>query len=289
MPRSYPTTPMCDGELLALFEPTTRDSDVFVTTTAKCGQTWLQTILFHLKTGGHKPDFGGVGLGGVSPWLEIPQDFGYGRSWDTREERLAGFEALDDPRVFKMHVAWDEVPRPAGSKAKIITITRDPRDVPYSMFSHMLAMKPREGRPQEDNFDRYFEGWMERGLYFSMVASYWEHVGEPDFLWLRYEDMQRDLRGQIDRLVSFLGWPVTLEDIDRTLPLVDFQHLRAIEKTQLMPHADAAWKDDGNFFREGGMGKNRARLSAEQQRRIVDRLHAELPPDCCQFVLSLEE
>ena len=280
---------MCDGELLALFEPTTRDSDVFVTTTAKCGQTWLQTILFHLKTGGHKPDFGGVGLGGVSPWLEIPQDFGYGRTWDTREERLAELEALDDPRVFKMHVEWDEVPRPVGSKAKVITITRDPRDVPYSMFSHLDAMKPREGRLQEDNFDRYFDGWMERGLYFSMVASYWQHVGEPDFLWLRYEDMQRDLRGQIDRLVAFLGWPVTQDDIARTLPLVDFQHLRAIEKTQVMPRADAAWKEDRNFFREGGMGKNRARLSADQQRRIVDRLHAELPRDCCEFVLSLGE
>ena len=53
MPRTYPTTSMCDGELLAQFEPTVRDSDVFITTTAKCGQTWLQALLFHLKTKGN--------------------------------------------------------------------------------------------------------------------------------------------------------------------------------------------------------------------------------------------
>ena len=41
--RTYPTTRMCDGEFLARFEPTARDSDVFLTTSAKCCPLMLET------------------------------------------------------------------------------------------------------------------------------------------------------------------------------------------------------------------------------------------------------
>ncbi len=286
MARTYPTTQMCDGELLQRFEPTARDSDVFVTTTAKCGQTWLQTLLFHLKTGGRQPDFGGVGLDGVSPWLEIPASFGFG-TWQTREERLAQLEALGDPRVFKLHVVWDEVPRPPGSKSRVITITRDPRDVPYSMFSHLQAMKQQ--LPAPSGFDAYFEQWLQRGLYFQFIDSFWQHEDDPSFLWLRYEDLQRDLRAQTAHILGFLGWKVTAEDVERALPLVDFAHLRATEKTQVFAHAASHFKEDGRFFREGGMGKNRARLSEDQERRLLAKLRVVLPEACCTRVLALDE
>jgi hypothetical protein len=288
MARTDPTTPMCDGDLLQRFEPTARDSDVFITTTPKCGQTWLQTLLFHIKTAGRKPDFGGVGLGGVSPWLEIPADFGVGPTWSSPEERMAQFEALPDPRVFKLHVIWDEVPRPPGSKSKVITITRDPRDVPYSMFSHMQAMKPSQKMPTPSEFDTFFEEWLARGLYFQFIDSFWQHKDDPSFLWLRYEDLQRDLRGQTARILAFLGWKVAAEDLERALPLVDFEHLRTTEKSQVFSHAVSRFKEEGRFFREGGMGKNRARLSEDQQQRLLARLRAALPEACCARVLALD-
>lgn len=286
MARTYPTTPMCDGELLGIFEPTTRDSDVFVSTSAKCGQTWLQSLLFHLKTGGREPDFRGLGLHGVSPWLEIPGDFGAG--YASREERMAQLEALDDPRVFKLHVLWDEIPRAPGSRAKIMTITRDPRDVPYSMFEHLQLMQRTGNDGVPDTFDAYFERWMEFGYYYKFVASFWPHKGDPDVLWLRYEDMHADLPAQARRIVEFLDWDVTDEDMARALPLVDFEHMRAQEKSKIFRDASRRWRDDKNFFREGGVGKNRERLSAEQEKRIVDRLRVELPRACCEFLLGLE-
>ena len=186
-----------------------------------------------------------------------------------------------------MHVIWDEVPRPPGSKARVITITRDPRDVPYSMFAHLQAMNLEDGPPA--TFDAYFERWMGLGLYFKLVASYWPHRDEPDFLWLRYEDMQRDLEGQARRLIAFLGWDVSDEDLARVLPLVDFGEMRSKEREAFFLNESGRWKDDKQFFREGGMGKNRARLSAAQEQRILERLHAELPAACCEFLLTLGE
>ncbi len=286
MSKKYPTTSMCDGELLERFEPTARDSDVFIATSAKCGQTWLQTLLYHLKTGGQSPDFGGLGLGGVSPWLELPGDFGLTEPVD-RDARLAKLEALDDPRIFKMHVVWDEIPRPQGCKAKIVTITRDPREVPYSMFSHLQAMNHKEGNAPPPTFDAYFEKWMEFGFYFKFVSGFWPHRNDPDVLWLRYEDMHTDLRLQTKRILTFLGWDISKADIDRVLPLVDFSHMQKNEKKSFIGTKGDVWKKDGKFFREGGVGKNSARLSAAQVQRILDRARADLGDDCCNFVLSL--
>lgn len=282
MPK-YPTTPMCDGTLLEAFEPTTRDTDVFVATSAKCGQTWLCTLLHHLRTGGRDPHFGGEWLHHHVPWLELPLDLSTGQPYE-REARLRFVEALPDPRVFKLHVTWEEIPRRAGSQAKILTVTRDPRDVPYSMFRHLHGLVDRMRPPHlSDDFDAYFEQWMEFGYYYKFVRSFWPHRGDPDVLWLRYEDMKRDIEGEARRIVDFLGWDVTDDELRRVLPLVDFGHLRATEKQTF---SRGGFKEGAHFFREGAVGKNRARLSAEQERRIVERAREEFDPACFAWVMS---
>ncbi|MBA2319646.1 MAG: sulfotransferase domain-containing protein, partial [Deltaproteobacteria bacterium] len=210
----FPTTPMCDGALLAAFEPTTRDTDVFVATAAKAGQTWLLALLHHLRTRGRDPGFSGLGALGVTPWLELPWDPDSAAPYD-REARLAGFAALPDPRVFKMHVPYDEIPRPPGSSAKVMTITRDPRDLPWSMYCHMLAMREEVRGPFVADFDAFFEGWLERGYVFRVVRSFWAHRDDPGVLWLRYEDLQEDLPREARRCVAFLGWDLTEADVAR--------------------------------------------------------------------------
>jgi hypothetical protein len=277
---------MCDGALLERFEPTTRDSDVFVATAAKSGQTWLLALLFHLKTRGRSPDYGGEGLLRQTPWLELPYDVTTREPWD-HDERMEMLEALDDPRIFKMHVIWPEIPRPGGSKARIITVTRDPRDLPYSMFRHLAGMKGDwPGKPATDDFDAYFEHWFDYGYVFRFLESFWPHYDDEDVLWLRYEDMQEDLEREARKIVAFLGWNVDDDDLARVLPLVDFEQMQKSEKKQIMSEGTSRWKEDAQFFREGGVGKNRARLSAEQEARIVDRAKETLPAECVEFVFA---
>ena len=284
MPR-YPTTDMCNGPLLEAFEPTARDSDVFCATAAKCGQTWLLTLMHHLRTRGQDPTLTGGDLLELTPWLELPRKRpGDGQPYQV-EERLSELEALPDPRVFKMHVLWEEIPRPAGSMSRVVTISRDPRDVPYSMFRH--AFGSRRGPDIADDFDAYFDRWMEFGYYFKVVRSFWPHRDDPSLLWLRYEDLQRNLEKEAMRLARFLDWPVSQAEMAEVLPLVSFDHMRATEDSKLMRDEQSYWKDGARFFREGGVGKNRSRLSAEQERRLVDRVRAEFEPDCSDFVLSL--
>ena len=278
---------MCDGDLLEAFEPTVRDSDVFVSTTAKCGQTWLQALLYHLKIGGRSPNLDGRGLMAVSPWLELPADSPINRQPKDRQARLAELDALDDPRVFKMHVIWSEIPRPSGSASKVITITRDPRDVAYSMFCHLRSLKAGGTIKAPESWDEFFEQWFERGLYFKFVQSFWPHRSDADVLWLCYEEMHRDVRGHAGRLLEFLGWRATAAEIDRAIELVAFEHMRRTEKEVIFTGRGSVWQDDRPFFRQGAVGENRKQLNADQERRIVERCHAELGPEASAFVLRL--
>lgn len=281
----YPTTPMCDGELLEAFEPTTRDSDIFCATAAKCGQTWLMALMYHLRSKGLDPDMGGRNQLEAMPWLELPFDIAGSGEPYVRSERLSALEAMYEPRIFKMHVTYDEIPRPPGSRSRVITITRDPRDLPYSMYCHLHGMGRLES--EDEPFDAYFERWMDVGYIFKALASFWPHRDAPHVLWLRFEDLKADLRAEAGRVSRFLGFEATTAEMDRVLSLVTMSSLQAREDRQ---RGDAErpsrWKAGARFFREGAVGKNRARLSAEQERRIVERARAELAPECVAFAFA---
>jgi hypothetical protein len=276
---------MCNGALLEAFEPCTRASDVFCATAAKCGQTWLLTLMHHLRTRGQDPTLAGGDLLDLTPWLELPRKRPADGQPYQLQDQLSELEALPSPRVFKMHVLWGEIPRPAGSTSRVVTISRDPRDVPYSMFRHALGS--RRGPDIADDFDTYFERWMGFGYYFKVVRSFWPHRSDPSLLWLRYEDLQRDLVKEAWRLVRFLDWSVSETEMTQILPLVSFDHMRAREDSVLKRDEQSYWKEGSRFFREGGVGKNRSRLSEEQERRLVDRVRGEFDPACCDFVMSL--
>lgn len=284
MPK-YPTTRMCDGALLEAFEPSVRDSDVFCATAAKSGQTWLMALMHHLRTRGLDPDMGGGHSFSVMPWLELPFDIGgTGEPWE-HGARLAQLEALPDPRIFKMHVTYGEVPRPPGSSSRLVTVTRDPRDLPYSMYCHLQGMGKLES--EDESFDAYFERWMDFGYFYAFVRSFWPHRGEAQLLWLRYEDMQADLRGTAVQLAQWLGWPVDEAELDRIIPLVSMSNMQSREQRQRSASKrPSLWKEGARFFREGAVGRNREKLSPAQAQRIVDRARAEFEPACFDFVMS---
>lgn len=272
---------MCSGTILERFEPTVRDTDVFTATIAKCGQTWLTSILDALRAGG---DAHGADLVDRVPWLEIPWDPRDMTPYDV-EDRLAYLASRPDPRVFKMHVVWDEIPRPPGCTAKILTITRDPRDVPWSMYKHLQALRmgPWAELDAPPPFEAFFERWFDNFFYERFVQSFWPHRDDPDVLWLRFEDMKQDPLGHGHRINAFLGWNRTEAEVAAAVERTGFRSLRALEDSG--KHGVAkAFKQP--FFREGAVGKNRQHLTPEMEGRIVDRIRATFDAECADFLLA---
>jgi hypothetical protein len=143
--------------------------------------------------------------------------------------------------------------------------------------------------PEQQDFGAYFERWMDFGYAFKVVASMWPHRDEPHLIWLRYEDMKADLRREARRLATFLHWDVTEAELDRVLPLVSLERMQQVEdRERATPGRRSVWQPGTRFFREGKVGKNRARLTPEQEARILERARAELAPACFDFVMRLD-
>src|SRR5262249_33563917 len=100
-----------------------RPDDIVISTPAKCGTTWLQTICaleIFQRTTFYQP------MDRISPWVDIlvrPID-----------EVLADYESQTLRRFIKTHTPLDGLP--FDDRVTYVCISRDPRDVAVSWDGH---------------------------------------------------------------------------------------------------------------------------------------------------------
>jgi len=165
---------------------TPRPTDVVIAPYAKCGTTWLQQMAHSLRTGGDL-DFDDISR--VVPWIETAGDLGLDLDAPQRGE----------PRLYKSHLAWDDVPKGAC----YVVAARDPRDAVVSVY-------------------RFFEGWffepgsiaieelgrvrfLESRGYYTHLASWLRHRDAPGVLLMAYEQMMSDAEGTVRRVAELMG------------------------------------------------------------------------------------
>jgi len=275
-PRWGRASPLHDPRLLAHFTP--RSTDILITTAPKAGTTWMQQILYQSRTGG---DDCFASIYEQVPWLEHPRMH---QSW---QETLQQYEAMSDPRIFKTHCTYPQTP--GIGTVRIVLSSRDPRDCCVSFYHHLMAMTPAarqaSGIKLPTSFDEYFWHWLRFGAWYRNVQSWWPHFHDTRVLWLRYEDMRKDLSSALLDILHFLGWKLTAAQTRRVLHYSDFNWMKAhAEKFTRFAANDASLFRPGGFIRKGQSGDYRSLLSAAQQKCILDKAAAELPADCMAFL-----
>jgi hypothetical protein len=163
-----------------------RPTDVIIAPYAKCGTTWLQQMVHSLRTDGDL-DFDDISR--VVPWIETAGDLGIDLDAEQRGE----------PRAFKSHLGWHDVPR----GARYIVAVRDPQDALVSAYRFLEGwfIEPGTITIEALGWAHFVEG---RG-YYMHLASWWPHRHDPDVLLLAYEQMVDDLRGTVRRVSRFIG------------------------------------------------------------------------------------
>eukprot|EP01094_Clydonella_sp_ATCC50884_P020971 TRINITY_DN4491_c0_g1_i1.p1 TRINITY_DN4491_c0_g1~~TRINITY_DN4491_c0_g1_i1.p1 ORF type:complete len:312 (+),score=100.67 TRINITY_DN4491_c0_g1_i1:53-988(+) len=282
----YVDKPMQSGYLLQQMERRLRPSDVIVNTLPKCGQTWLTALLMSIKLRG---DFSSVNhMFEHVPWLEV--------TWPDEEynmipldTRVAQMEAVGEPRVFKMHVDWEDLPLGGRNDIKVITVTRDVRDLPYSFFNHMHSHDPRFMPamglpPPPDDFDVYFDAFFLGRPPTTWMRQMWAHKDDENVLVLRFEDMKEDLEREAKKVIAFLGWDPVPDEVlrEHVLPAVHIDRLRPMLHTKMYPGVFVDTPGRG-FIREGAVGRNRQHLSESQCKRLRAVMEKDLPQEAVDF------
>lgn len=115
---------------------------------------------------------------------------------------------LFNPRVFKSHECANDI----AMGAKYIHVCRNPEDAFMSFYNFLPAWAaiPPGAITVEHFAEAVFGGVSHSGGIWDFFVDWWARREDPDVLWVCYEDLKSDLRGQIGRIAKFMG--VELDD-----------------------------------------------------------------------------
>lgn len=196
-------TPVSDSSRWERY--THRPDDIFVCTPAKCGTTWMQTIVVSLLF----PDGDAPGaVTHIGPWIDA--------LFEPVDEIVARLDAQDHRRLIKTHTPADGIP--IFSTGRYVVVARDPRDVFMSWLNHIDHMRPdvlagvigidvadMPPRLRPDDVHKFFAQWLTEADCLLNIATWWDLRAEDNVLIVHYSDMKADLEGEMRRVAAFLN------------------------------------------------------------------------------------
>ena len=189
---------------------TVRESDVFIVSYPKSGNTWTRFLIGNLIS---ENDVNFLNLESLVPDIYVLPD--------------SKLKQLKAPRFIKSHEYFD--PR----YKKVICIVRDPRDiaVSYMYFFRKMGWITADSSI-EDFTNKFLDGSLDPyGSWGCNVGSWLgARAEDDDFLLLRYEDMLTSPKASLEEISIFLGLNASQEIIERSIELSSFDRMRSLEK-----------------------------------------------------------
>ena len=270
-----------------------RDDDIIIASYAKSGTTWLQQIVAQMLFNGD-PD---VAVAEISPWLDLRVP--------PKEVKLPMVEAQTHRRILKTHLPVDALV--FSPEAKYLYIARDGRDVVWSLYNHHAnanqvwygALNDTPGRvgppiaPPPAEIHAYWQRWFaEDGFpfwpFWENVRTWWAIRGLPNVRFVHFNNLKRDLPGQMRNIASFLGIEVDANRWPQMLEHCSFDWMKK-NGAKTVPMGGAFWDAGADvFINKGTNGRWRDTLTAAESTEYEARAIVELGPKCARWLATGE-
>ncbi|XP_047183651.1 amine sulfotransferase isoform X2 [Scophthalmus maximus] len=187
------------------------------------------------------------------------------------EERTADnpLRERPDPRIFGTHLPADMLP--LGVKAeqsKAVYVWRNPKDILVSLyhFAHTWALLETP-KSFEGFFQQFLDGEVYMGSWFNHVQEYFAAQNQLNIHFVQYENMLKDLRGEVVKLCAFLEKDLTGEAIDHVVKMSSFNSMKTDPKAN---YKDLIEKGRylGETMRKGVAGDWKNYLTVAQNERF---------------------
>ena len=244
-----------------------RGDDIIIGTYSKCGTTWVQRIVGMLVFQSAAPR----SILNNSPWFDM-------RVFGPIGPDMEAAERQTHRRFLKTHLPLDALPIYPG--VKFIHVTRDGRDAALSLHNHLFNFTAKALEAFDaisradpkfgDAFPRasespaeFFAEWVTDGgamgdpgaSFFHVETSYWEASGEPNFLFLHYNDLKADLGGEMRRVAEFLEIKVAEPLWSKLIAAASFNTMRTQGDT-LLPRTERIFEGGSSrFLHRGSNGR----------------------------------
>ena len=179
---------------------------------------------------------------------------------------------LSGPRVFKSHLKSNYFTKPLGStQAKFIVVLRNVKDTVVSYYSFYKNNKILGN--YTGSFDEFFEIFKQKKLvfgdWFEFYLDWWGKRHNPNVCFVKFEDLKKDTKKEIENIAAYLGMTPTEKQIDTICNHVTFDAMKANRTVNREGSGIIT-----NFMRKGQVGDWTNWLSAEQN-DYLDKLLAE--------------
>ncbi|XP_057196921.1 sulfotransferase family 2, cytosolic sulfotransferase 3 isoform X1 [Triplophysa rosa] len=250
------------------------DDDVIAITYPKSGTTWMQEILPPLLRGGDLTAVQTIPNWDRVPWME-----------ETRAPLV--MDKIPSPRAMVSHMPYQLMPPSFfTSKAKVIYVTRNPKDVLVSSFHfHKMASFLDDPGTFEEFTEKFLAGKVLFGKWTDHVKS-WRNPALGDrILYVTYEEMIQDLRGVLERMLNFLGRQLSAEALDSVVNHCTFKNMKTnnMSNYSLVPEEIMDGKKSP-FLRKGISGDWKNHFSPELDGKFTATIQEELKDSNIKFL-----
>jgi aryl sulfotransferase len=266
-----------------------RPDDIVIATYAKSGTTWTQQIVAQMLFNGD-PD---LAVAEMSPWLDLRVP--------PKAVKLPLVEAQTHRRFLKTHLPVDALVY--SPKAKYIYIGRDGRDVLWSLYNHYAngnqamyaALNDTPGRvgppftPLPVDIRTCWRDWMEKDGYpfwpfWENIRSWWRIRELPNLLLLHFNDLKRDMPGEMRRIARFLDIPINEARWPDIIKYCSFDWMKN-NATKSVPLGGAFWDEGAKvFINKGVNGRWMDTLTADDSAQYEARAVNELGLECARWL-----
>ena len=239
-----------------------RPDDIWIVTYPKSGTTWTQQIVRHILARG-RGDCTGKVIDAV-PWVE-----GFGNDPTFGSSRI-NVDSMASPRAFMSHLPYSMMPcgLPNSTPGRYIYVVRNPKDVVVSFFHYERGMPFSPLYEWEEFFDMFMTGKLVYGDYFDHVLSWWAHQDDDNVLFLKYEDMKRDLPTAVAQIAKFINQDISKELVDEIAHKTTFANMKKDSSANYEWMNKHRRSTATTFMRKGEVGDWKNYFTPEQSARL---------------------
>lgn len=231
--------------------------DIFIVSYPKSGSTWTRFLVANLVSQDEPITFANIER-------KVP---------DIYRKNDRALLQSPRPRILRSHEYFD--PR----YKKVIYIVRDPRDVVVSYYYyHIKTRAINDGYPLDQYVQEFVSGELGRyGAWGENYGTWGENVGswlgarecDPNFLLLRYEDMQEDPMHELKKVAIFLSHGISKATIENAIANSSFECMQQLEKKEVTKWiVTRKSRKDIAFVRKGKSGGWRVELTEANAKKI---------------------